>query len=84
MILPLRALPLVIPSPTLAAAADPLEVFRSGEALPDTAAMRFKIRARIKDHAQTVRGRLQAVPRHVLYGPFTALPQISDTMIPPF
>lgn len=59
----LRALPLVIPSPTLAAAADPLEIFRSGVALPDTAAMRDQIRARIKDHAQTVRGRLQAVQR---------------------
>ena len=59
----LRALPLVIPSPTLAAAADPLDIFKSGAVLPDAAAMRSEVRARVKEQAQTVLGRLSAVQR---------------------
>lgn len=59
----LRALPLVIPSPTLAAVADPLDIFRSGTVLPDAAAMRSEVRVRVKEQSQTVLGRLRAFQR---------------------
>ncbi|WP_281969077.1 helicase-related protein [Roseovarius nanhaiticus] len=59
----LRALTLIIPSPTLAAAADPLDIFKSGASLPDATAMRSEVRARLKDQAQTLSGRLRAVQR---------------------
>jgi hypothetical protein len=48
----LRVLPLVMPSPTLAAAADPLEIFCSEAPLADAAAMRGAIRRRLSPVAE--------------------------------
>ncbi|GGH40122.1 Helicase conserved C-terminal domain-containing protein [Cribrihabitans marinus] len=64
----LRALPLVIPSPTLASTVDPLEIFRSSGPLPDASAMRKHAIDRLQDLASSLEGRLRAVQR----GGFTA------------
>lgn len=59
----LRALPLVIPSPTLAATVDPLEICRSVGPLHDAEAMRNQVRARLQDLAATIDQSLQPVQR---------------------
>ena len=59
----LRALPLVIPSPTLAAAVDPLEIFRSFGPLADAGAMRARASELLQDPASTLAARLRPVQR---------------------
>ena len=59
----LRALPLVIPSPTLAAAVDPLEIFRSSPHLEDAEALRESAGGRLQDLVSSLEGRLRAVQR---------------------
>lgn len=54
----LRVLSLVIPSPSLAAAADPLEVFQSDRAMPDVNAMRSAVKERLKNFANDLSLRL--------------------------
>src|SRR6056297_986800 len=59
----LRALPLVIPSPTLAAAVDPLEIFQSSPPMADAAALRGHARDRLQGLAVSLKQRLHAVQR---------------------
>ncbi|WP_121065092.1 helicase-related protein [Chachezhania antarctica] len=59
----LRALPLVIPSPTLAAAVDPLDVFRTVGSIADAGEMRTEASARLRDLARDLGKRLQPVQR---------------------
>lgn len=59
----LRALPLVIPSPTLAATVDPLDIFRSSGPLPDASAMRDHAIDRLQDLVSSLEGSLRAVQR---------------------
>ena len=59
----LRALPLVIPSPTLAAAVDPLEICRAAGTVPDVAAMRVKASERLQELSDSLAPRMQPVHR---------------------
>ncbi|MGI1661334.1 helicase-related protein [Palleronia sp. KMU-117] len=59
----LRVLPLVVPSPTLAAAADPLEIFGGEPALPDAAAMRDAVRRRLVPVAEQLISRIAPLHR---------------------
>ena len=59
----LRALTLVVPSPTLAAAIDPLDFFRTTGPLADVAAMRTRASAGLRNLAQTIEPRLQPIQR---------------------
>ena len=59
----LRALPLVIPSPTLAAAIDPLEIFRSYGPLNDAGAMRGHAAELLQDLVSDLEARLRPVQR---------------------
>jgi hypothetical protein len=59
----LRALTLVIPSPTLAAAVDPLEIFRTAGPLADVAAMRAQASDLLRDLAGFLAPSLRAVQR---------------------
>ncbi|MGC9418969.1 MAG: helicase-related protein [Rhodovulum sp.] len=56
----LRALPLVIPSPSLAQAADPLVIFRSQTSLPDAQSMREAAQDRLRPLARRLALRLAA------------------------
>ncbi|TDE40850.1 helicase-related protein [Antarcticimicrobium sediminis] len=59
----LRALPLVIPSPTLAAAVDPLEIFRTAGPLSSVSDMRARAGALLRDLASSIEPRLRPVQR---------------------
>ncbi|OOY26468.1 hypothetical protein BMI90_17640 [Thioclava sp. L04-15] len=59
----LRALPLVIPSPTLAAAIDPLEIFRSSGPLTDAEAMRARVFQLLQDLVSALAARLRPAQR---------------------
>lgn len=66
----LRALPLVIPSPTLAAAADPLDIFRANGSLPDADAMRRHVRDRLRPQVELLERRLRPVQQTAMTGKF--------------
>ncbi|MBY6163273.1 DEAD/DEAH box helicase [Mameliella alba] len=74
----LRALPLVIPSPVLAAAVDPLDIHCISGPLPDAAAMRDHCTKLLRDLALSLEPRLRPVQRG---GPLVRLTQqdVSDT-----
>ncbi len=59
----LRTLPLVIPSPTLAKAVDPLTIFRSGEPVPDAPAMRVAAGKQLVPHAKMVKEKIRPQER---------------------
>lgn len=59
----LRALPLVIPSPTLAAAVDPLEIACSSGPLTDADAMRARASELLRDLVSSLEARLRPVQR---------------------
>lgn len=59
----LRALPLVIPSPTLAAAVDPFDIFRSAGPMNDADELRAEARKRLQDAASSIAQRLRPVQR---------------------
>ena len=56
----LRVLSLVIPSPTLAATVDPLEIFKSVGAMPNVNAMRSVVKERLKNFADDLALRFTA------------------------
>lgn len=59
----LRALPLVIPSPTLAKAVDPLTIFLSGEPVPDVTTMRTLAKEQLVSYAKKIDKRLHPAER---------------------
>lgn len=59
----LRALLLVIPSPTLVAAVDPLEIFRAAGPVADVAEMRAHASDKLRDLASSIEPRLRPVQR---------------------
>ncbi|KIC37238.1 helicase-related protein [Leisingera sp. ANG-M7] len=64
----LRALPLVIPSPTLAAAVDPLEIYRSAGPVAGAAAMQAEASHRLRALSAGLGARLHPVQRGVVAG----------------
>lgn len=63
----LRALTLIIPSPTLAKAVDPLPIFRSGEPVLDAAAMRALARKQLVPLAKVIGKKIRSPERGELF-----------------